>query len=146
VELIRLTIPGVPPSLNRYAGRENTWEYREAKKKWTEAVQWAVKAARAKPERPFAHAAVTLTYYFPTNARHDADNYAGKFLLDGLTRAGVIVDDDLKHITTMIIGNHDAKNPRTEIYVEKVTTRDRLLAWLDKVFATLTAFIVEDEP
>ena len=40
---MRIILRGVPPSLNAFAGRENTWEYRKAKKEWTEAVQWMCK-------------------------------------------------------------------------------------------------------
>lgn len=115
--MIRLEIPGVPPSLNRTLGRLNAWEYRETKKKWTEAVMWAVRAAKARPERPYSRAMVTITYYFPNANRHDADNYSGKYLLDGLRLGGVIADDDLKHITTTIRGEIDRQNPRTEIEV-----------------------------
>lgn len=116
---MRIELPGVPPSLNRVLGRENAWDYRATKKKWTEAVCWMAKAER--PPEPYRHARVTITYFFPTAARHDADNYAGKFLLDGLTKAGVIVDDDLKHITTVIRGDVDRKRPRTVIEVEEVS-------------------------
>lgn len=112
---MKIVLKGVPPSLNRFAGRANTWEYRSAKSEWTDAVAWMAKIIA--PPQPYPKARVTITYYFPTNARHDADNYAGKFLLDGLTKAGVIVDDDLKHITTTIKGEVDRKNPRTEIEV-----------------------------
>jgi|GEM_PF-6866166 len=28
---MRIILRGVPPSLNAFAGRENTWEYRKAK-------------------------------------------------------------------------------------------------------------------
>ena len=30
------TIPDIPPSLNKYAGRENVWAYRADKKQWEE--------------------------------------------------------------------------------------------------------------
>lgn len=117
---IRLTIPGVPPSLNRTAGRANVWDYRATKKKWTEAVVWAIRAAKIRPEKPYDRARVLITYYFPTAARHDADNYSGKYLLDGLTQGGIIVDDDLKHISTAIRGEIDREHPRTVILVEEV--------------------------
>ena len=80
---------------------------------------WTIRASRCRPPEPYQHAHITITYFFPTAARHDADNYAGKFLLDGLTRGGLIVDDDLKHITTTIRGEIDRKNPRTEITIEE---------------------------
>lgn len=114
---IKLTLKGVPPSLNRFAGRENAWEYRKTKTEWTDAVFWAIKAQGTRLPKPFDRAVVTITYFFPDNRRHDADNYSGKFLLDGLTRGGVIVDDDLKHITPIIEGEIDRKNPHTEIRV-----------------------------
>lgn len=111
-----ITLKGNPPSLNRFAGRENSWEYRNAKKLWTEAVCWACKPYR--PPKPPDRAEVTITYYFPTQARHDADNYCGKFLLDGLTKAGIIADDDMKHITLTVRGKYDKVDPRTEIEVK----------------------------
>lgn len=117
---MKITLKGIPPSLNKVIGRENVWAYRTAKKQWTEAVMWAVKASKEKPKEPFEHSHITITYYFPTHARHDADNFAGKFLLDGLTKSGVIVDDDLKHITTTIRGEYDKENPRTEIEIVEV--------------------------
>lgn len=116
---MKIVLRGIPPSLNQTAGRKNVWQYRKDKERWTEAVAWAARAAHT-PPTPFQMARVTITYFFPTRARHDADNYAGKYLLDGLTIAGVIVDDDLKHISTTIRGEYDKDNPRTEIEVEEL--------------------------
>lgn len=115
---MRIELKGTPPSLNKFAGRENTWEYREAKNEWTMKV-WAMSFPQ-RPKVPYEKALVKITYYFPTAARHDADNYAGKFLLDGLTKAKIIVDDDLKHIATVIRGEVDRKNPRTVIEVTEI--------------------------
>lgn len=117
---VRVTLRGVPPSLNRFAGRENSWEYRQTKAQWTDTVQWAVLSAGCAPAKPFRRAAVEILYCFPTAARHDPDNYAGKFLLDGLTRAGVIEDDSFAHITLAVAGAVDRKNPRTVITVKEV--------------------------
>lgn len=118
---MKLTLKNTPPSLNKFAGRENSWEYRNTKLIWTEAVCWASKPYR--PPTPYEHASVTITYYFPTRARHDADNYCGKFLLDGLTKAGIIADDDMKHITLTIKGEYDKANPRTVIEVTETERR-----------------------
>ena len=115
---IRLVLKGVPPSLNKFAGRENSWEYRAEKKRWTEAVMWAAKAHR--PEKPYSFADVKILYYFATRGRHDADNYAGKFLLDGLTKARVIEDDDFAHIRLGVAGAYDKDEPRTVITVEEI--------------------------
>lgn len=118
--MIRITLKGCPPSLNQFAGRENVWQYRKAKMDWTNAVIWQCKACKDRPERPYGFADVFLKYYFPKRVRHDADNYAGKFVLDGLTKAGVIVDDDMDHIRLHIAGDVDRKNPRTVITVVEV--------------------------
>lgn len=117
---MRITLEGIPPSLNKFAGRANTWEYRAAKKRWTDAVLLACRMSGEMPGKPLERARVEIVYFFPTKSRHDADNYAGKFLLDGLTKAGVIVDDDLKHITTTIRGEYDKERPRTEIEIREV--------------------------
>lgn len=122
--MIRITLRGVPPSLNRFAGRTNSWEYRKAKSDWTEQVIYSVRALRDRPREPYQLADVELLYYFPTRSRHDADNYAGKLLLDGLTRAGVIVDDDMAHIRLHIAGSYDRREPRTVITVREVETDD----------------------
>lgn len=61
---------------------------------------------------------IELRYFFPTNRRHDSDNYTPKFFLDGLTEAGVLADDDFLHIHAMhIYGEIDKENPRTEITI-----------------------------
>jgi Holliday junction resolvase RusA-like endonuclease len=119
---MKITLNGIPPSLNTTAGRGNVWEYRKNKTMWTQAVYMKCKASKERPAKPFEKARVTITYFFGDRRRHDADNYAGKYLLDGLTKAGVIVDDDLKHITTTIVGEYDKQHPRTEITVEEVVT------------------------
>lgn len=119
-ESMTIVLKGVPPSLNATAGRQNVWEYRRDKAQWTSTVRLTCLANPHRPKEPYPKAVVEITYYFPTQARHDADNYAGKYLLDGLTKGGVIVDDDLKHITTIIRGRYDKKFPRTEITITKV--------------------------
>ena len=114
---IKLTIKGIPPSLNQLVGKENAWLYRKAKREWTDAVVWSIRAQGIRLPKPFEHSVITITYYFKDNRRHDADNYSGKLLLDGLTRGGIIADDDLRHIATTISGDIDRQNPRTEIVV-----------------------------
>ena len=116
-----VVLRGIPPSFNTIVGRQNVWEYRKKKAEWTNAVKLSCLACKDRPKNPFRRAEVTITYYFGDRRRHDADNYAGKYLLDGLTKAGVIVDDDLRHITTTIVGEYDKQHPRTEIEVEEVT-------------------------
>jgi len=112
---VKITIQAIPPSLNRFAGRRNEWEYRKVKAEWKDMVY-----IEAKKECPvcLGKAVVTISYYFPTKARHDPDNYAGKVILDGLTAAGVIRDDSFDCIELRLCGGHDKANPRTEIDIQ----------------------------
>ena len=111
---MRFVIPEVPPSQNRYAGRQNVWEYRNEKQRWKKMVSLL---CRPKPNQPIRRATVKLTYFFPDNRRRDPDNYAGKMILDGLTAAGVIVDDSFGCIELILKGECDRSNPRTEVEV-----------------------------
>ncbi len=114
---MKYTIEGVPPSLNRFAGRFNSWEYREEKKLWKERVAWSCRPA---PGRATKRAKVTITYFFPDGRRRDPDNYCGKMILDGLTAVGILTDDDFSHIElTIRRGGVDRENPRTEIEIEE---------------------------
>lgn len=112
---VHISLPGIPPSLNTVAGRQNVWEYRQLKQLWTEAVYACCLGKR--PGKPWDKAAVEIVYYFPDKRRRDPDNYCGKFLLDGLTEAGVIKDDNMFCITLTVRGEVDKKNPRTEIII-----------------------------
>ena len=117
---IHLALKGVPPSLNRFVGRENAKEYRAEKEQWTNAVLWTIKALRCAPPKPFDRAKVAIRYYFPDNRRRDPDNYGGKLLLDGLTRGGVIADDSFAHVSLSVSGEVDRERPRTEITIEEM--------------------------
>lgn len=116
-EHMKVVLPGVPPSLNRTAGRQNVWEYRRNKALWTLWVQRACMACKERPKAPWEKAVVEITYYFPNRIRRDPDNYAGKFLLDGLTKGGVIKDDSFDCVTLILDGECDPEYTRTEIKV-----------------------------
>ena len=109
-----ITLRGVPPSLNRFAGRKNVNAYRTEKDRWTRAVYYTARAAKDRPAEPYQRAEVSIKYYFPDKRRRDPDNYCGKMLMDGLTKAGIIQDDDMAHITLTISGAVDRAAPRTE--------------------------------
>lgn len=111
------TIPEIPPSLNRFAGRSNVWEYRQLKQEWKDLVS---QLCRPRPKTPLPYAMVTLEYYFKDRKRRDPDNYSGKMILDGLTESGIIVDDSFHHIDLQIRGRVDKKHPRTEITIQGV--------------------------
>ena len=111
------TIPDIPPSLNKFAGRENVWAYRADKKQWEALCAYH---CRPKPSEPIKKCVVRITYFFRTRQRHDPDNYNGKFILDGLREAGIIEDDSFKNIELQLCGSYDKENPRTEITVKEL--------------------------
>ena len=112
----RYTIPLIPRSLNEYAGRRNTWEYRNDKSEWLRII-WA--CCREKPTKPLEKSIVTIEYHFPDNRRRDPDNYCGKMILDGLVSCGIIKDDSFGHVELRLRGCVDKANPRTEVTVEQ---------------------------
>ena len=111
---MKYTINEIPPSNNKFIGRTNKWEYQEKKKYWAKLISLK---CRPKPEKPLEKAVVTLTYFFGNKIRRDPDNYSGKFILDGLVKAGIIADDSFGNIDLRLCGMVDKTNPRTEIEV-----------------------------
>lgn len=114
---MKYIIPEIPPSNNKFIGRNARWEYQKVKKYWEQLIFYT---CRPRPDKPLEKAVVTLTYYFPDKRRRDSDNYAGKLILDGLVRAGIIVDDSFDHVQLGLCGRYDKENPRTEIEVEEI--------------------------
>ena len=113
---MKYTIPRTPPSLNKYAGRENVWDYREQKALWKQLCNVY---CRPKPKEPPRFALVILTFYFKDKRRRDADNYQ-KMILDGLVGAGIIIDDDFDHCMVLCKGGYDKHNERTEIEIREI--------------------------
>ena len=111
---MKYIIDEIPPSNNKFIGRTNNWEYQNEKKRWAQLI-WL--KCRPKPENPLDKAEVKLTYYFKTKGRRDPDNYSGKFILDGLVKAGILADDSFNNIILKLCGRYDKDNPRTEIEI-----------------------------
>lgn len=60
-----------------------------------------------------------LTFYFDNKRRHDLDNCAAG-VMDALTKAGILEDDNVNCVDTLILkyGGIDKENPRAEIFLE----------------------------
>lgn len=95
VTAVKITVDEIPPSNNRFIGRENRWEDQEEKKRWETLVKVA---CIGKPKRQTERAVVQIRYFFPDRRRRDPDNYSGKMILDGLVRCGVLKDDSFSCI------------------------------------------------
>lgn len=115
--IYRYIIPEIPPSNNKYIGRNARWQYQAEKKRWADLIALLCKP---RPQEPIPYARITLTYYFGDKRRHDPDNYAGKMILDGLVRSDIIQDDSFDCINLSLVGRYDKLNPRTEIVIEEL--------------------------
>ena len=87
------------------------------KQRWKDFIVWFIK------EQGYANLHIEkcemkFTTYYKTNRRHDVDAACPKFILDGFAESGFIIDDDSKHLTSLLLECHvDKENPRTEIAV-----------------------------
>ena len=116
---MKLVIPLDPTGIGMNTLDRKHWrEVAQLKKEWTEAVQWI---AQSKHNRlPFKHPTITYTAYFRTRHLRDEDNFSliKKFCNDGLTRAGVISDDNSQAIDLRpLIFDYDKQKPRVEIEI-----------------------------
>lgn len=87
------------------------------KGRWGEFIEWVIHDLNLN-DIAIEQCEMEFTSYFNTARRADCDNMTPKFMLDGMVRAGFIVDDDYLHVTSIkIMCGLDRKNPRTEILV-----------------------------
>ena len=114
---IRLEVEGTPPSLNRFVGRQNTWEYRRYKALWDKTIE--VAGRKIAPPAPLSHALVHLHFIFPDRRKRDAGN-CEKFITDGLTRAGIIADDNVHCIRLVLDGEYQKGVSRTIVEVTEL--------------------------
>lgn len=62
---------------------------------------------------------MTFITYMPTKRRSDPDNMSPKFILDGFSESGLILDDDGTHLKSLTLQtSYDKENPRTEILIK----------------------------
>lgn len=113
---MKITLDFIPPTINKYIGKKNIWEYQDDKKNIHNLV--VLETIGNNPR--FEKCNITITYYFADRRKHDPSNY-DKMLLDGLVEANIIKDDNynvIQRFTT--IGKYDKNNPRTEVYIESL--------------------------
>lgn len=90
--ILDLTLDGLPPM--NTADRTHHWSAYRLKRAWEGKVCAAVLHELGRwPERPLDRARVTITRCSTREPDFENLTQGGKFLLDGLVKAGVIVDD-----------------------------------------------------
>lgn len=113
---MKITLYTIPPTINKYIGRTNVWEYQKNKKQIHSLIRLCTIGNNPRIKK----CNMRITYYFKDRRRHDPSNY-DKMLLDGLVEANIIEDDNygvIQEFTT--IGKVDSKNPRVEIEIEEL--------------------------
>ena len=87
------------------------------KQRWKDFVVWLI-MYQGYSNLHIEKCEMKFITYYKTNRRHDIDNGCPKFILDGLSESGFIIDDDSKHITSLAMECYvDKENPRTEIEI-----------------------------
>lgn len=113
-----LSRPWCHPSLNEWAMRTLPVQSNVMKKAWAAKIAQVVRHAGS--PRLAGPVAVAVTTYFENKRRRDIDNYAPKFILDGLVEAGVIPGDDSETVAALVVVLRvDAHRPRTEIEIRE---------------------------
>jgi Holliday junction resolvase RusA-like endonuclease len=111
-----IIVPGIPPSINRWPG--NPFKRQRLKTLWEREV-WVSAYQSGATKLRLERARVRITYYFATQRRRDKDNYAPKMLMDGLVKAGVLMDDS-KDRVDLDWGFARGEPERTEIVIVEV--------------------------
>lgn len=92
----------------------------DLKQRWKEFICWWVKREHL-DNKQLSKFSMTFTTFMPTKRRCDPDNTVPKFILDGFTESGFIVDDDGRHLCSLTLkADYDKDNPRTEIEIEVI--------------------------
>lgn len=109
----------IPPSLNQWIILPRM-QMNALKQRWKDfGIWWIQKLGYC--EKKLERFTVAMTIYMPTKRRADCDNQCGKFLWDAFTEAGLIVDDDYRHMESLLIKiGYDKEWPRTEILLKTI--------------------------
>ena len=87
------------------------------KQKWRDFIFWWINDLGLQNEH-LDNFEMIFTTYMPTKRRIDCDNTVPKFILDGFSESGFIIDDDGSHLRSLTLRTgYDKENPRTEIEV-----------------------------
>lgn len=112
------------PIAHPYHESINKWfvmkrpEMNALKQKWKNFCKWWIKDLKYQDMKLDCFEMIFITY-MPSKRRVDPDNTVPKFILDGFTESGFILDDDGLHLKALTLKtDYDKEHPRTEIYVK----------------------------
>ena len=116
---LEFKLEGLPKTTNSLAGAK--WQVRAAHaKKWKRAVWRTVWPL--KPESPLVKAKITLTRFSSREADFDGLVSSFKHIIDGLTEAGIIIDDkrSVIDVPVYIWEKTSPKNGHIKVLVEEL--------------------------
>jgi|TARA_R100000306_G_scaffold27198_1_gene30717 Holliday junction resolvase RusA-like endonuclease len=119
--MISVELPYLPPAEFSRNSRVHWTALHRAKDKVYDDIYIALMEAGYKRNYTYIKAKVTLTFYLPDQRNRDADNLItrSKPVLDGLVRAELLADDNLKTIGSPIYQfEYRKRRPGTLIRVE----------------------------
>ena len=106
----------IHPSINQWMILQRP-AMNNLKQTWKEFIEWLIKDLGYQDMKIDKYE-MTFVTYMPTRRRSDPDNMSPKFIMDGFTEAGFIIDDDGQHLKALTLKtDYDKEHPRTEIYV-----------------------------
>lgn len=119
-----------PPIENPYHPTMNTWMImprpmmNDLKQKWKDFIKWFIKT-EGYSNLHIEGCDMKFVTYYKTNRRHDVDAATPKFITDGFTDSGFIIDDDSKHLHSLTLECYvDKENPRTEIFISNIELKE----------------------
>jgi len=108
---LTVIIYDIPPSLNDWHGMH--WAAKAKVKKQWESLLIVLLRGCKRVEKPV----VRITYYPDIERRRDKDNMTPKFIMDGLVKSGVIMDDNSKVVDLDWSIGPVMESGRTEIMI-----------------------------
>lgn len=104
------------PSINKWSIMKRP-QMNALKQAWKEFIVWVVEE-NGLTNKKINKSNMTFISYFRTKVRKDVDNTVPKFIIDGFSESGLIIDDDFLHLESITLKcGYDKENPRTEIYI-----------------------------
>ena len=98
----------------------------DLKQRWKDFIVWYIESMGYQNLK-IAKCDIRQKIYYAIRTRHDVDNTVPKFILDGLTESGFIVDDDCKHVQRLILEcGVDMERPRTELMFTNIVYEEDL--------------------
>lgn len=112
------------PSINRWFIMQRP-QMNDLKQKWKNFIIWLIQDLGYQ-NMQIDYFDMEYIVYMPSKRRSDPDNITPKFIDDGLVESGFIVDDDGRHMRSLMLRtDYDKENPRAEIFIRPIEKKEQ---------------------